>query len=126
MTNEERIKADAEAYANGIGDVYRKYASLYGYIAGATAESEFTKKAMSLLKIIVSRFQGAAEMADQDYDKGLMTKCRNLIEQWKGKEVKGAEPTTSKCGMCGHEGFNHYIGNQYYLCEDCMRNPENY
>lgn len=39
-TTQERIKADAEAYATGIGDFYRKMGALFGYIAGATAENE--------------------------------------------------------------------------------------
>lgn len=37
MTNEERIMADAQAYASGTGDFYRKMGALFGYIAGATA-----------------------------------------------------------------------------------------
>jgi len=44
------------------------------------------------------------------------------LEQWKsgkGKEVpKPAKIET--CGHCGTQPANNYIGNQLYLCDECM------
>jgi hypothetical protein len=42
-----------------------------------------------------------------------------------GKEVEKPEPTISKCGSCGSEGVNLYLGNQLYLCDGCFEHYEN-
>lgn len=78
-TTQERIKADAEAYANGVGDVYRKYASLYGYITGATAVEERAQ-------VLVDALEAIAANCEHPGIKSFATKA---LEQWKGegKEV---------------------------------------
>lgn len=70
----------------------------YGYIAGATAWAPWKVKHDELqtqaqcmadaLELLVSRFEGAAEMANQDIDSGIMKDCKKLLQQFKdgGKE----------------------------------------
>lgn len=54
-------------------------------------------------------------------------KAKELLQQFKdgGKEVGKKEPTISKCGMCHKDGVNQYLGNQFYLCDECFENYEN-
>lgn len=75
---QERIKADAEVYATGVGDVYRKYASLYGYIAGATEEHERQKPVIDAAEKVAKIFA---------HDDGNCAICQLAIalEKWKGE-----------------------------------------
>lgn len=113
----ERIKADAEAYVTGIGDVNRKYAAKHGYIAGATAENNraqgelkeaqdaarmFCNKhneTATQLSALVDRAQVLVEALNEFisyHESGLLParhvyeKAVAALEQWKGtgKEVK--------------------------------------
>jgi hypothetical protein len=43
----------------------------------------------------------------------------------KGKEVEKPKPTISNCGMCNKEGINQYLGNKFYLCDECFESYEN-
>lgn len=92
MTNEERIKADAEAYAN---NKYGEYASNINdfeypvwedcvtiYIAGATAEN-------SRIQSVIDAAEKVAKIFAHKGDHQTCAICQlaRAIEQWKGKEV---------------------------------------
>lgn len=82
MTNEERIKADAEAYATGVGDVYRKYASLYGYIAGATAVHAHVQPVIEAAEKVAKLFAHKG-----DHQTCAICQLAIALEQWR-KEVE--------------------------------------
>jgi hypothetical protein len=143
MTHQERIKDEAEAYANNEYGEYASNINDFGYpvwkhcvatyIAGATAEREQFKPVIDALEEIAARdcdYETVYYPNTSNYSHTLHSpNCRacnakEALEQWKGKEKK-PEPTVSNCGMCGKEGINQYLGNQFYLCEECFYNYEN-
>lgn len=111
VETEERIKADAEAYVEPIKNVRQRYAQYIGYIAGATAENSRAQVLVDALEWIKT-YGPVNNLTVKFIDKAL--------EQWKGKEVEPPKPTISKCGMCGKEGVNQYLGNQFFLCDECF------
>lgn len=80
---QERIKADAEAYATGVGDVYRKYASLYGYIAGASAVHDRVQPVIEAAEKVAKLFAHKG-----DHQTCAICQLARALEQWKGEEVK--------------------------------------
>lgn len=92
---QERIKADAEGYANGIGDVYRKYAARYGYIAGATAENDRAQVLVDALEAIdheLEHRQGGTFIGMSPRQQQIIYNLAyNALEQWKSGKGKGKE-----------------------------------
>lgn len=85
MTNEERIKADAEAYARQFkyGFDYRKPA----YIDGATAENSRTQVLVDFIQEIIDFPPAQSKAAMSEWIDKYRDEARVLLEQWKGKEV---------------------------------------
>lgn len=80
MTNEERIKADAEAYAETNPNSLTKSISYQSYIAGATAENERAQVLVDALELI----EANSELP------GIKSFATTALEQWKsgkGREV---------------------------------------
>lgn len=140
-TMQERIKADAEAYANGIGDFYRKMGALYGYIAGATAvhaqnesvrlqlEAQNSnveillrqkKELIDRSQVLVDALEAIKRTLNWIENADELDIIRKALEQWKGGKVEPPKPVASNCGMCGKLGNNQYLGNQLYLCNECL------
>lgn len=88
MTNEERIKADAEAYAEKENSAYVN--DYNGYIEGATAEN-------SRAQVLVDALGEVAKLASIWPQHGLAPlwvinaiekKLTSALEQWKGRGVE--------------------------------------
>lgn len=83
MTNEERIKADAQAY---VAKTRGQQGRVETYIAGATAEN-------TRAQVLVDVLEDAKwELLDLYRDKGdngspLTEKIDMILQKWKGKEV---------------------------------------
>lgn len=110
-----------------VTDAYRKYnlpsegGQRIGYQEGATAENNRAQPAIDTLEQIANSPVPAnvREMAEW------IATARMLaitgIEQWNGagkEETKPAKIET--CGHCGNQPGSNYIGNQLYLCDECM------
>ena len=87
MTNEERIKADAEEYIKGGTPVRSKYYMHNGYIAGATAEHDRAKVLVDRLGIALENIYNIHSHLWSEFDR---KEIISILEQWKsgkGKEV---------------------------------------
>jgi hypothetical protein len=49
--------------------------------------------------------------------------ANEALSAGEGGKEGAAKEHPKVCGNCGKPGYN-YIGNQYYLCDDCMEEPE--
>lgn len=120
-TTQERIKADAQRYTKDEG--YQKV-----YIAGATAENYFaTPLYDALLELFALKELKDKHGKTPEYLKRqpvAWQKVKEALNKWKGKEVKPPKCVASNCGMCGKLGNNQYLGNQFYLCDECFEDYE--
>lgn len=118
MTPQERIKADAEAYASGIGDFSRKMGALFGYIAGATVVHERAQLLVKTLKQVEYHLLLAKNKPNNTDYKGLVEHLSKAVtetlEQWKGKEPD------RPCHHCGKE-LSH---DRNLCCRECGKEVE--
>jgi hypothetical protein len=112
MTPTDRIKQEAEAYAESRADhltniaEYNTFNDLNGaYIAGATAEHERAKVLVDALREFISYHETGLLPARHVYEKGV-----NALEQWEGKEV-GDET----CGICKEKP----MADGLTVCNEC-------
>lgn len=121
MTNKERIKVDAEAYAKSHGRKKHGYYAL-NYIAGATAEHDRAQVLTDRLGIALENIYNIHSHLWSEFDRKEIT---SILEQWKsGRGKDEPKPVASNCGMCGKLGKNQYLGNQLYLCDECFEDYE--
>lgn len=93
MTTQERIKADAEAYAEKENSAYVN--DYNGYIAGATAEHDRAQVVVDALEA-VKRTLNWVENSDE------LDIIRKALEQWKsGKGKEETKPEPEGCPYCG-------------------------
>lgn len=85
MTPQERIKADAEAYAERENSAYVN--DYNGYIAGSTAEHDRVQPVIDAAEKVVKIFAHKG-----DHQTCAICQLARAIEQWKGKEVKNENP----------------------------------
>lgn len=86
--SEERIKADAEAYANrylnGRVNTLEFCIVEEGYIAGAAAEHAHMQPVIDAAEKVAKLFSHKG-----DHQTCAICQLQRTLEQWKGKEVKG-------------------------------------
>lgn len=98
---QERIKADAEAYAlpmvwvnqnpKGEEQLFYEYISSTSYIAGATAEQQRAQVLVDALEAIEANSEHP----------GIKSFAAKALEQWKGTGKEETKPEPEGCPYCG-------------------------
>lgn len=120
MTNEERIKADAEAdFKNAKVEWSEAYAlgRHDGYIAGATAENDRAQHNEKVFEDTMQRILNVASWADDPYKNTLRRVVSTAKEQWKSGKGKH-EHVELSCMVCGTK----FMGPEPQMCcsgRDC-------